>query len=173
MSIREITLEQVRQGLLVPILPRSPRAVIRRSLFMHIELFQELEGGGEDGYINSSRKGQIRADLDVFVTSETIDPKYCFWLTPRHDRVWEIRSVRDEPSVRILGLFAEQDVFIATNMERRDNLGGFESEQWKLAKRNALVKWRHVFANYEPIGEDGDGPNKFFTGALPGQYFKR
>ena len=173
MSIREIALEQVRQGLLVPILPRSPRAVIRRAMFMYCDLFRDLERADDDDYIGPVRKGQIRADLDVFTTSETIDPKYCFWLTPKHDGVWEIRSVRDDPSIRILGLFAERDVFVATNMERRDHLGCFESEQWKLAKRNALVRWRHIFATYGPIGEDGDDPSRFFTGALSGEYFKR
>ena len=171
MSIKDHAKEQAEQGLLIPLIPRSPRAMIRRALYLSRELWDEIEGG-DDASFTAERKAQLRADLEVIVSSRTIDPKYCYWLTPQHDCVWEIRSTRDDPSTRILGCFAAQDVFVATNMQRRDLLGGWDSEEWKLAKRNALVIWRKILYTYPPMGANGEQIDDFFTGALQGKYFK-
>lgn len=171
MSIKDVALDQVAQGNLIPVRPRSRRAVIRRAMFVYAPLWEELGRDDADG-ISLERKANLRADLDVFVSSETLDPKYLFWLSPVRDLVWEIRSCRDDPSIRIVGLFADKDVFVATNFQRRDALGGWNSEEWKLAKRNALAHWRALFFTYLPHGSKGATIDDFFTGALSARYFK-
>ena len=71
--------------------------------------------------------GTLQADLELFAEGQPIDPKYLFLLYPPAEGVWEIRSIRPHPSIRVLGLFAQKDVFIATNLELRENLGGWQS----------------------------------------------
>jgi len=73
------------------------------------------------------RVAELRADLEVFVEGRIIDPKYLFLLYPAADCVWEIRSVRSNPSIRVLGLFAKRDIFVATNFAFREDLGGWQS----------------------------------------------
>ncbi len=171
MSINDVIQDQRQRGILNALIPRSRRARKLRALLM-TERFSEEIQSGEDGYLDAERKGILRADLETFVTSPTLDPKYMFWLHPITDCVWEIRSVRDKPSIRVLGLFAKKDVFIATNIYRRDYLGVWESEGWKEAKRNAMAQWRSIFYQYQPLGKNGGEIYEFFSGALPGKYFK-
>jgi hypothetical protein len=93
-----------------------------------------------------------------------------FQLYPRSKAVWEIRSVQDSPSIRVFGLFAEMDVFVATNFALRSELGGWESREWKQARRNATVEWNGLFKPYHPL--HGDSVDDVVTGAISGRYFK-
>jgi len=61
--------------------------------------------------------------LEQFAEGQSIDPAYLKLLAPARDAVWEIRSVRPAPSIRVLGRFAEYDVFVATNYALRKPLG--------------------------------------------------
>lgn len=116
------------------------------------------------------RIAQLQADLEVFVEGRSIDPKYLFLLYPMRDGVWEIRSVRDRPSIRVLGLFACKDVFIATNHALREDLGDWNSREWKAVQREARAEWRRLFGAYDPqITTD---IRELVTGALDGKYFK-
>jgi hypothetical protein len=119
---------------------------------------------------DTERFAKLEADLGVFVNSPTIDPKYLFGLAPARDSVWEIRSVRGQPSIRVLGLFAAKDVFVATNYALRSDLHKWESKQWKEAKRRARTEWTHLFNPYQPVG--GRDVNALFSGAISGKYFK-
>jgi hypothetical protein len=112
----------------------------------------------------------LAADLEVFVEARTIDPKYLFLLYPANDAVWEIRSGREQPSIRVLGLFAWKDVFVATNHALREELGGWESREWKTVKRAARAEWRRLFNPYQP--KTAIDPKQLVTGALDGKYFK-
>jgi hypothetical protein len=116
------------------------------------------------------RLGMLQADLELFADGQPIDPKYLFLLSPTRDRVWEIRSVRPEPSMRVMCLFAKKDVLIATNIALRDNLGGWESQAWKEAKRAARARWNHLFHTYEPLASTRVAD--LVTGAVNGKYFK-
>jgi hypothetical protein len=108
--------------------------------------------------------------LEIFVEGRAIDPKYLFLLYPARDAVWEIRSAREQPSIRVLGLFAGRDVFIATNFAMREDLGGWESRAWKDVKRMARTKWGHYFHTYQPLGSTDI--HQLVTGALDGRYFR-
>lgn len=89
--------------------------------------------------------------LEVFVVEASITPKYLRLLYPGDDAVWEIRSVRHDPSLRVLGLFPVQDAFVSTEYARRDLLGGWETREWKIIKRRACAIWRNLFFAYDPI----------------------
>lgn len=138
-------------------------------MFLSGELWDLLRFEHEDQDLEE-RLGILQADLEFFVTSKTIDPKYLFHLYPPRDAVWEIRSVRPDPSIRVLGLFAAKDLFIATNHAMRAELGGWQSRQWKVVKRTARARWTQLFLPYLP--EIGTDATKLVTGALDGRYFK-
>jgi hypothetical protein len=97
------------------------------------------------------RVAKLQSDLEIFVTEKEITPKYLFLLYPAQDAVWEIRSVRNRPSLRVLGRFPIQDVLIVTNFARREDLGGWQSRAWKAVKRKALAVWRALFPTYPAI----------------------
>jgi hypothetical protein len=138
-------------------------------MFLSSELWELLHTEGDDPE-TEERLGLLQADLEFFVTSETIDPKYLFHLYPARDGVWEIRSVRPDPSIRVLGLFVKKDFFIATNHALRADLEGWQSREWKTVKRMARTKWAQLFHPYEPT--TGVDVTKLVTGALDGRYFK-
>ena len=117
------------------------------------------------------RLGILQADLEVFADGQPIGPKYLFLLYPAHEGVWEIRSVRHDPSIRVLGCFAMKDVFIATNMELRENLGGWQSREWKNVKRLARTRWGHMFHTYQPLLSTN--VHDLVSGAIDGKYFKK
>lgn len=117
------------------------------------------------------RFAQLEADLADFVTSPTLDPQYLKCLWPPRDGVWAIRSVRPKPSIRVLGLFAAKDKFVATNLAIRKELGEFESEEWRIARRRAKAIWRKLFHVYPYI--PGRDRNKVFSGAINEQHFRK
>jgi hypothetical protein len=169
MSISDEIMDRVSRKMLFPIIPAARGTTIRRALFVSEELNAILtspEGSQEW----EQRVAELRADLEVFVGARTIDPKYLFLLYPSRDAVWEIRSVRGSPSIRVLGLFAGTDVFIATNYALRETLGGWESREWKIVKRSARASWRRLLSSYDPVIEVDI--KRLVTGALDGRYFK-
>jgi hypothetical protein len=116
------------------------------------------------------RFARLAADLAVFVRAMNIVPQYLHRLAPRRDRVWEIRSLEPEPQIRILGLFAAKNVFIATHYELRENLGVFDRPGWRIAKRRAAAEWRKLFPPYDARPETDI--HQLVTGAIDGTYFR-
>lgn len=155
--------------MLFPIEPKARGTSARRALFVSEELWNVLSSpeGSPDW---EQRMGELRADLEVFAAGYVIDPKYLFLLYPATKGIWEIRSTRESPSIRVLGGFAGHDTFIATNFALRIDLGGWQSREWKEVKRTAQAKWRTLFHTYQPM--KGTDLTKFVSGALNGKYFK-
>lgn len=139
-------------------------------MFVTREIRDRLEGDTSDD-IEEDRYGRLRADLEAFVTEPDLFPKYIFWLTPRPSAVWEIRSVEDQPSLRVLGRFAQADVFIALTIEERAELGGWNTPQWRRAIRTCIQRWNTIFTPYPPLL--GVQASDFFSGAVPARYFKK
>ena len=134
----------------------------------HIWAVLTAEHADED---MEERLGVLQADLEVFADGLPIDPKYLFLLYPSGEGVWEIRSVRQAPSIRVMGCFAKKDVFIATNMALREHLGGWQSREWKDVKRLARTRWTQMFHTYQPI--ISTDINDLVSGAMDGKYFKK
>ena len=149
MSIGDEIIDRVRRKMLFPLAPKAAGATARRAMFLAERLWDELNSPeGDEEW--EERIGRLRADLEIFITEPVIAPHYLFLLYPSKDAVWEIRSVRDKPSLRVLGLFPETDLFISTNHARREDLGVWQSQQWKEVKRTARAVWRQLFAAYDP-----------------------
>lgn len=133
------------------------------------DIWRLLEGETHDE-IAEERIGRLRADLETFVTEADLYPHYLFWLTPRSDLVWEIRSIADAPSLRVLGRFVMHDVFVALTIEERSELGEWDSQSWKRAKRTTVQRWGALF-NMPPL--EGQTADDFFSGAIPRKYWKK
>lgn len=138
-------------------------------MFVSEDIWALLSTEHEDEEMEE-RLGALQADLEQFAEGRSIDPKYLFLLYPACEGVWEIRSVRPEPSIRVLGFFAKKDVFVATNLALRETLGGWESREWKDVKRLARARWGHLFHTYQPL--ISTSLSDLVTGAINGKYFK-
>jgi hypothetical protein len=169
MSIEDEILDRVGRQMLFPLVPKAAGAIIRRAMFVEERLWQALTS--PEGDLEwDDRIGRLRADLEVFVVEEYLDPKYLFLLFPSDDAVWEIRSVRDNPSIRVLGLFPLRDAFVSTNFALRETLGGWQSREWKAVKRATQAAWRRLFDPYRAIKTTV--PCEVFSGATNGNYYK-
>lgn len=169
MSIRDVIKDAVGRGMLYPLMLRAAGTSARRGLFVYDKLWEVLQSpeGNEEW---EKRVAELQADLEQFAEGAPIHPKYLFLLYPAVKAVWEIRSTGSSPSIRVMGLFAEKDVFIATNFSLREDLDGWQSRGWKEAKRLAGARWRHIFHTYPPkLGTD---IHTHVSGAIDGKYFK-
>jgi hypothetical protein len=158
-----------QEGRLFPFVPRGPGGAPRRALLLEEEVQQAITRVYQDREMEE-RMGQLEADLEVFADGRRIDPKYFSLLYPSGDGVWEIRSVRPDPQIRVLGLFAAKDVFIATNIAFRDDLGGWQSREWKTVKRAARAKWTQLFHSYQPV--ISTDVHSVVSRAINGRYFR-
>jgi hypothetical protein len=138
-------------------------------MFISERLWEVLESPeGDEAW--EQRIAELRADLETFIIGDEIHPKYLFLLYPAADAVWEIRSTDEAPSIRVLGLFPQQDAFVAANHALREELGGWQSREWKKVKRAAHACWVWLFPTYQPIiTVDVDD---VITGAIDGRYYK-
>ena len=106
------------------------------------------------------RCGYLRADLDRFVQGGMIPVaerplsrgkhSYMRQLFRWREEVWEIRSRDPQPGLRILGRFADTDVFIALSCWHRTDLGGPRDRKWRDAIVGCKTEWRNLFPSYEP-----------------------
>lgn len=169
MSIEDEIKDRVKRGMLFPLKPVAPGAAQHRAMFLDERLWAVLNSPeGDEEW--EKRVGELQADLERFVTGDAIDPKYLFLLYPARDAVWEIRSVGSDPSIRVLGLFAVKDVFVASNYALRSELGGWQSRKWKEVKRAAIAAWRRLFDPYRPVVTTTIA--HLVSGALDAKYFK-
>lgn len=72
---------------------------------------------------------------------------------PPADEVWDIRSRDPKPAMRVLGCFAETDVFVALVHGYRKNLGGPRSRQWRDLIESCKAEWRKLFPRTYPTAE--------------------
>ena len=149
--------------------PLTRNSPCRRAMFVTTNVWEVLNGPWENED-DEDRFGRLYADLVQFVEGRRIDHNYVKNLWPPRDAVWEIRSVRPRPSVRVLGRFAKKDVFIATNFELRNGLGEFDSRAWREAKRRCLAEWRHLFNSYPAL--IGSTIHDHISDAIDGKYFR-
>ncbi|MGH9354034.1 MAG: hypothetical protein ACRD2G_18045 [Terriglobia bacterium] len=107
------------------------------------------------------RFSQLRAHLDRFIEGSLISmaqnpftkPRTCYMarIDPSTDEVWDIRSIDPRPAIRVLGCFADTDLFIALVWENRKNLGGPHSKEWRDFRERGKAMWRNLFPAYQPL----------------------
>ena len=167
MSIEKEINHRVLEGRLKELPLRAGKK--KRSLYVESTLYDEIMKDRDDLEL-MERYVNLEADLNVFVSSPTVDPHYLYLLSPKGDKVWEIRSAKPDPQLRVFGFFASKDVFVATHHEYRSELGDFDSMEWKREKRRALAIWRKLFSAYKPMAYTDI--TDLVTGAIDGKYFK-
>ncbi len=167
MSINEEIWSILSEGRLVELRTRLSSDTKIRSMYLAPDLYEEIfRKRSADEEIE--RFTRLQADLDMFLTSETIDPEYLFQLTPTRKGVWEIRSTGTQ--IRVFGLFCGRNKFIATHYKNRDELGNFNDTAWKVEIRRSLTFWSHLFPAYSPLTTSK--MDRLISGAINGQYFK-
>jgi len=169
MSIREQIQWRVSEGRLVSLIPRAVGARRIRALFLTRALYDWVNGPWEN-VEDEVRFSLLRADLEVFIEGRLIGPKYLFVLSPNDDRVWEIRSVEPNPSIRVLGRFAEKDVLVLTDWCLRSDLGGWNTREWRDARERCKSSWNQLFNPHQPLG--GSRIHDFVSNAADGKYFR-
>ena len=169
MSIRVVIDHKLAIGMLFRLPQRLPWITPYRAMLITPRLLEYLSGPWVS-IEEEDRAARLHADLEVFVGANTIDPKYIRRLWPPRDNIWEIRSIRDQPSLRVIGAFAEKDLFVATNHERRDELGGWQSRQWRDCKLRCKTDWSNLFHTYPR--HTGATIHDHVSGAIDGKYFR-
>ena len=169
MSILEVLKSKVAHGMLFPLIPKARGSSVRRPMYIAEDQWS-LFGTSHPDPVMETRIGTLRADLESFVDGTALYPGYLFLLSPTKEAVWEIRSTREDPSIRVLGRFVAKDVFIATNYAIRDELGGWQSRAWRDAKLKSRTVWSNLFHTYQPVITADI--HSVASGAINGKYFK-
>ena len=166
MSIHVEISRWVTQGQLFPLHPLFPPLPQVSPRYMYLsEEVRSLIIGPWDSPEWEERCGYLHADLDKFSQGSLIPvagspfrkgrTSYMRQLGPWRREVWEIRSRDPDPGIRVLGRFADTDVFIALSWWRRADLGGPGSRAWRDAIVACNTKWTHLFPAYAPISSGG------------------
>jgi hypothetical protein len=169
MSIRDVVAHKISIGMLHE-LPRRVHWITPYRAMLITPRLQDYLLGPWESIEEEDRAGRLWADLEVFVGGHTIDPKYLRRLYPARDEVWEIRSIRDDPSIRVVGGFVEKDFFVATNHAHRSELGGWQSRPWRDFKQSCKGDWNNLFHTYPR--HSGASIHDYISNALDGKYFR-
>ena len=158
MSIYDEINLRVNEGKLIQLFPAMPSASVVRTIFA-AKAINDLMMGPWSDLKWEERCGSLRGDLDRFIEGKPItvavDPfkggknAYMKHLHPYKDEVWEIRSRAPKPGIRVLGRFADTDVFVALDWWFRDKLGGPHSREWRVAIVDCRNQWRNLFPAYD------------------------
>ncbi len=166
MSIYAEILNRASEGRLFalpPLMPPEPGNAPR-----HIYVSPEINALCNTGPWKDSkwmaRCMELRAALDRFSQGGLIPVaarpfiggkrSYMRQLFRWREEVWEIRS-RDEPGIRVLGRFADTDLFIALAWYLRADLLQLQSRQWRDAIIRCKTDWRNLFPAYPPRSAEG------------------
>lgn len=179
MSTRGWIGELVRHGRLVSMEPVFSGDPIARQMFLSPEVSALIEGPWPSAKAEK-RCGHLRADLESFVLGREVGvcnrpfearTATMGLLSPVTNGVWDIRSQEPRPGIRVLGFFAERDVFVAlvpasrsivTDFIPRGPLGDRDSREWRSIIREARLQWKALFPNHNPIG--GSDIDEYLSG---------
>ncbi len=161
MSIREALQGHVNSGALALWTPTMPGQGVGRSLFLHSSIVQELnpEHWADDEM--SMRYGRLKADFDTFAGGDMIavgmqpydkdSSAFLARVDPVEYGAWCLRCYAPKPSIRVMGGFAEQDVFVALMSQPREMLDGPGGTKWMRFREDTLARWRDLFPGLQPL----------------------
>lgn len=158
MSIREVITSWVVDGNLIIFQPALASAPYVRTVIATREVTQKLCGPWDDD-IATERFTQARAVVDAFISGLAIATRFppstsaraqLALLTNEEEEVWEFRSRKPKPGVRVFGHFAEKDLFVALTIELRENI----DETFTYEKESCKREWRIFFPSYKPFRAD-------------------
>lgn len=118
----------------------------------------------------ANRAHELRAEIDWFIDGRTFilrpdgergTKAWMARLYPPGDEIWEIRSMKPRPSLRIFGSIVALDVFVALTWAKRSGLRGRESEEWKAAIAEYKRERTNYFGTSQPVS--GSYPNAYLS----------
>jgi hypothetical protein len=92
---------------------------------------------------NFERWAKLEADMAHFVEGGYINWNMMKWLEPQKQEVWELKSVRPKPSIRVFGRFACPNVFIGTNIQFRNCM----KEKWSKEFWDQIFECEKIWAD--------------------------
>ncbi len=139
--------------------PAVPGGAVKRHMLVSKHLRDAMDGPWRDAK-EETRLSSLRGDLDAFVLGQRISiaddpydkPKntYMARVAPRESELWDIRSIDPRPSIRVLGCFAETDLFVALLWKFRLDLDGPNGPLWHDFVQRAEHAWRQFGMGLQP-----------------------
>ena len=157
-SIRDEIAMRCREGRLFRMMPTLPNLPVKRTILLSRDIRDALFHLRPEG-LDGPRLGQLLRDFDRFIEGGRITirdggyrsgPAYLARLEPPTTELWEIRSVDPRPGLRVMGRFAEPDVFVALLLLQRKSLGAGDSQAWRQAECDCKARWRQLFPDHAP-----------------------
>lgn len=155
MSIADSLLKAVEVGDLA-FLPMEKSDPIDRVMLISREITELLNGANA---AQKARAKRLLADLQSFVKGEVISiclrpyehgEAYFGRLDPVGSSIWDVRSRKPDPGLRIFGMFADLDTFVALSWWPRsikvswalkEPLGDKNSLNWRIAMHDCDSQW--------------------------------
>ena len=152
MSIGQELLSAIQNGQIVRLKPLVPDFEYRR-LYLVSGLYSEImDNDGDDEH--SQRMAALRASLEIFITSSTLDRNYIKFLDPESKGVIEILNKRPKPSLRVFGMFIEEKKLLLTHFAIRKQLGGWKSYPFKQEIQKCRQTRSHILPNIRAVTGD-------------------
>ncbi len=138
--------------------PLIPSAKVIRELFVSEEV-NKVAHPPWPVTTEGRRLTQMRAYLDAWTQGDRItvadDPYKKPKATrvartdPPRDDIFDIRCVDPKPGIRVLGGFADKDLFVALTVNFRENLA--EDKDWRDEIERCKARWRNLFHPHQPF----------------------
>jgi hypothetical protein len=138
--------------------PLIPSVAMVREMFVSQEIMDVAQPpwpATEEG----RRLAQMRAYFDGWTEGRLItvaDDPYrkpratiMARIDPVEDDVFDIRCVDPKPGIRVLGCFADFDLFVALTWNQRENLE--DDKAWRDEIERCKAAWRRLFSPYPPF----------------------
>lgn len=168
MSIFDEIRDHEANGDLVALRPRFGFGArkIRRYMFLTNELNSKIQSAIAAGDI---RFAELEADLVNFLVVPEIEKEYLKQLRPPTDGVWQIRSQRVEPTIRVFGQFVARNILIATSFRYRGDLKEFSNPEWDYEKKLTQHTYRQLFPGHN--AKKTTNAHMLFDGAVDEKYY--
>ena len=154
-EIRRRTEEEPPRLFFLP--PLIGSAAVVRELFVSEEINRVAHPPWSPTALGT-RFAQMRAYLDAWSEGRLISiadhpyrkpkPTFMARIDPAPDEVFDIRCIDPNPGIRIMGCFADRDLFIALTRANREDL--VTLHDWRNEREACKAAWRRLFPTYQP-----------------------
>jgi hypothetical protein len=161
MSIRDLIRHHVAKGALRPARPLSPRAPVKREMYLTVRAQREFDDASSAVNILCGR-GYIQRALERWVTGGHIyasnrSKRFLKRLDEPPPEIWEIRVTEPATQGRLFCRFAATDCLVLTGMHTRKMLGDAGSAAWTHAMADCETQWNTLFPGLPPHRAEGLG----------------
>lgn len=159
MSIQDEINARIDEGRLFYTPPALPSIPVVRSIFVTGQISSIVLGPWDDKR-HEYFGGRLRNALDRFTSGQLITATlvpyeagsaFMARLDKPEDETWDIRIQDPRPALRVLGRFADKDLFIATDWYERKYLDDRNSREWRDAIEKCKTDWKNLFPAYDPM----------------------